>query len=251
VPQQCRRTKKLVRKITVAAGSSWSVLIWNPGLEEIHFRFGVRCASLAEMRRKAASAARTRDDLAKGMLPFSSIADIPRFPFESFEQLQAAVAIRSFNVGVDALAAAEWADGFSTKLSRFVVTTLSLLLVAAAAAAVVAAFVTGEYWLLAAAPIQAVAFYISHPASPIRKWVTVGGAISVAVFLDLLLNGLPIAATLVAYAGLTFAAVRAAGYVANSAFRKALLSEEDLFLAAYAGGVCTVRNNQSKRVYSV
>ena len=203
------------------------------------------------MKRKAASATLARDDFPKGMLPVTSVADIPRFPFESFDQLQAAVAIRSFNMGVDALAAAEWADRFNRKPSRLVVTALSLLLVAAAAAAVVAAFVTGEYWLVAAAPIQAAAFYISHPASPIRKGVTVGGAISVAVFLDLLLNGLPIAATLVAYAGLTFAAVRAAGYVANSAFRKALLSDESLFLAAYCDGVCTVRNNQTKRVYSV
>lgn len=203
------------------------------------------------MKQKAATATRARADLPEGSLPFTSVTDIPRFPFETFDQLQAAVAIRSFNIGVDALAAAEWADRFGTKLSRFVVSGLSLLLVAAALAAVVAGFVTAEYWLLAAAPIQAGAFYVSHPASPIRKWVTVGGAISVAVFLDLLLNGLPIAATLVAYAGLTFAAVRAAGYIANSAFRKALLSDESLFLAAYADGACTLRNNQTKRVYSI
>jgi hypothetical protein len=186
-----------------------------------------------------------------GTLQFSSVADIPRFPFESFEQLQAAVAIRSFTIGVDALAAAEWADKFNTKLNRFVITTLSLLLVAASLSAIAAAFVIREYLLLAALPIVAVSFYVSHPASPIRKWVTVGGAVTVAAFLDLLLNGFPIAATLVAYAGLTFASVRAAGYVANSAFRKALLSDESLFLAAYANGVCTVRNNQTKRVYSI
>jgi hypothetical protein len=184
-------------------------------------------------------------------LQFSSVADIPRFPFESFEQLQAAVAIRSFTIGVDALAAAEWADKFNTKLNRFVITTLSLLLVAASLAAIAAAVITREYLLLAALPIVAVSFYVSHPASPLRKWVTVGGAISVAIFFNLLLNGFPIAATLVAYAGLTFASVRAAGYVSNSAFRKALLSDESLFLAAYANGVCTVRNNQTKRVYSI
>ena len=202
------------------------------------------------MKRKAAAASQA-SDLTEGLLPFTSVADIPRFPFESFDQLQAAVAIRSFTIGVDALAAAEWADRFNTKLNRFAVTTLSLLLVAATVAAVIVTFLTREYWLLAAAPIQAAAFYFSHPASPIRKWVTVGGAISIAVFLDLLLNGLPIAATLVAYAGLTFAAVRAAGYVSNSAFRKALLSDESLFLAAYTNGVCTIRNNQTKRVYSI
>lgn len=172
------------------------------------------------------------------------------FPFETFEQLQAAVAIRSFNVGVDALAAAKWSENFNSKVKRVAVTSLSLLLVAAALVALVAAFATKDYWLLAAVPIQAIAFYISHPAAPIRKWVTIGGAVSIAVFIDLLLNRFLIAATLVAYAGLTFAAVRAAGYITNSGFRKAILSDERLFLEAYVAGECTVRNNQTGRVYS-
>jgi hypothetical protein len=180
----------------------------------------------------------------------TSVAEINNFPFETFEQLQAAVAIRSFNVGVDALAAAKWSENFNSKIKKAVVTALSLLLLAAALAAIVAAFVTGDYWLIAALPIQAVTFYTSHPASPIRKWVTIAGALSVAAFIDLLLNGFLIAAALVAYAGLTFAAVRAAGYIANSGFRKAILSDERLFLEAYAMGECTVRNNQSGRVYS-
>lgn len=181
---------------------------------------------------------------------WESVGDIPRFPFEDFEQLRAALAIRSFNIGVDSLAAAQWSERFNTSFKKAIIAGLSLLLMIAAAASVVAAIMTREYWLLAAAPIQALAFYLSHPASPIHKWVTIGGAVSVAVFLDLLLNGFPIAAALVAYAGLTFAAVRAAGYITNSAFRKALLSDEHLFLAAYAEGACTVRNNRTKQVYS-
>jgi hypothetical protein len=183
-------------------------------------------------------------------IEWESIADIPRFPFEDFGQLRAAIAIRSFNIGVDSLAAAKWSEQSNTKSKKAIIAALSLLLVIAAIAPVVAAVLTREYWLLAAVPIQALAFYLSHPASPIHKWVTIGGAISVAVFLNLLLNGLPIAAALVAYAGLTFAAVRAAGYISNSAFRKALLSDEKLFLAAYADGSCTLRNNQTKAVYS-
>ena len=181
---------------------------------------------------------------------WESIGDIPRFPFEDFDQLKAAVAIRSFNIGVDSLAAAKWSEQFNTKFKKAIIVALSLLLVIAAVASVVVAVLTREYWLFAATPIQVLAFYLSHPASPIHKWVTVGGAVSVAVFLDLLLNGLPIAAALVAYVGLTFAAVRAAGYLTNSTFRKALLSDENLFLAAYADGACTLRNNQTKRVYS-
>lgn len=180
----------------------------------------------------------------------TTVANINNFPFETFEQLQAAVAIRSFNVGVDALAAAKWSDSFNGKTKKAVVTALSVLLIAAALAAIVAAFITGDSWLIAALPIQAVTFYTSHPASPIRKWITVAGALSVAAFIDLLLNGFLIAATLVAYAGLTFAAVRAAGYISNSGFRKAILSDERLFLEAYGRGECTVRNNQSGRVYS-
>jgi hypothetical protein len=181
---------------------------------------------------------------------WTSIGEIPRFPFEDFDQLKAAIAIRSFNIGVDSLAAAKWSERFNTRFKKAIIAGLSLLLVTAAVASAVAAVLTREYWLLAAIPIQAFAFYLSHPASPIHKWVTIGGAVSVAVFLDFLFNGLPIAAALVAYGGLTFAAVRAAGYITNSAFRKALLSDESLFLAAYANAACTVRNNQTKRVYS-
>ena len=131
---------------------------------------------------------------------WSNVGEIPRFPFEDFEQLRAAAAIRSFNLGVDSLAAARWSERFNTRARKAVIAILSLLLVAAGVASVIAAFLTREYWLLAATPIQAVTFYLSHPASPMHKWVTIGGAVSVAVFLDLLFNRLPIAAALVAYA---------------------------------------------------
>jgi hypothetical protein len=187
----------------------------------------------------------------KGSIEWESVARMPGFPFETFDQLQAAVAVRSFNIGVDPLAAAEWSDRFNGTYNRAVITALSVLLIAAAVAAVIAAFVTGEYWLLAAVPVQGAAFYISHPASPYRKWVTIGGAASIAIFINLLFNGAPIAATIVAYAGLTFASVRAAGFIMNSSFRKALLSDEQLFLAAYTNGVCTLRNNRTERVHSV
>ena len=180
---------------------------------------------------------------------WEKVSEIPGFPFDDFEQLQAAVAARSFNVGVEPLAAAEWSDRFNSRFNSAVINGLSILIVAAAVAAIVAAFVTGEYWLFAALPAQAAAFYISHPTSPIRRWVTIGGAASIAVFISFLLNGEPIAATIVAYAGLTFASVRAAGHIMNSSFRKALLSDEQLFLAAYVNGVCTVRNNRTERVY--
>ena len=163
--------------------------------------------------------------------------------------MQSAVIGRRFKVGVDPLAAAEWSETFNTRPKRIVVTALSLLLIAAAAASIVVALAIENYWLLAALPIQALAFYVSHPASPIRKWVTIGGVASVIVFVNLLLNHMTTAATLTAYAGLTFAAVRAAAFMTNSAFRKALLADEALFLVAYSRGACSLQEKSSERVY--
>lgn len=179
-----------------------------------------------------------------------TVADIPGFPFDTFEELQTAVRERSFGLGVSSLAAAEWLDTSNLRFKKGAVVALSLLLFVAAIAAAVAAFWLGNYWLLAAVPIQALAFYLSQPSSPIRKWVTVAGAVSIIIFANLLFNRLTTAATLVAYAGLTFAAVRAAGYIADSAFRKALLSDERLFLKAYNLCACTLRNNRTKQVYT-
>jgi hypothetical protein len=178
-----------------------------------------------------------------------SVAEIPGFPYESFAELKAAVAARKASIGVDALAAAEWADRSVSGLKRVAVNAFSLLLVASAIAAVVAAFWTRNYWLFAAPVVQAAAFFFSHPTSSAREWATLAGVASVIVFIDFLFRGWVTASVLVAYAGLTFAAVRAAGYITGSAFRKALASDEDLFLGAYSERACTVRDNDTKRVY--
>ena len=178
-----------------------------------------------------------------------TVAGIPGFPFDTFEQMEVAVRERSFGLGVSSLAAAEWLDTSDLRVKKGAVVALSLLLFVAAIAAAVAAFWLGNYWLLAAVPIQALAFYLSQPSSPIRKWATVAGAVSIIIFANLLFNRLTTAATLVAYAGLTFAAVRAAGYIADSAFRKTLLSDERLFIKAYTHRACTLRNNRTKHIY--
>lgn len=176
---------------------------------------------------------------------------MPGLPFKSFAALQKAIAEKTHSVGIDSVAAAEWADTFLSGFKRAVISALSLMLIAVGIAALVAAFYYHNYWMLAAIPIQAMAFYFSHPSSPLRKWVTVAGAVSIIACVELLINGMPTAALLVAYAGLTFAAVRASGYLTGSAFRKAILADEKLFLAAYGGGACTVRDNETKRVYHV
>ena len=178
------------------------------------------------------------------------MAEIPGFPFKRFAEVQKAVAGRRFKLGVDALAAAEWSEKFNTGLKRWFIAGLSILLIAAGLASIIAAIALENYWLLLAVAIQGLAFYVSHPASPLRSWATLGGIASIVVFLDLLFRDLPTAATLTAYAGLTFAAVRAAGFVTNSAFRKALLSDESLFLSAYAKRACSLQEKGSDRIYA-
>lgn len=179
-----------------------------------------------------------------------SVRDVPDLPFDSFSELQEAVSKKRYNVGVDSLAAAEWSDKSGGRLGRFAVTVLSLLLFAALITAIAASIALENYWLLAAAPIIGVSFYFSHPGGKMQKWVTVAGALSVAVVIDLLLNGLQTAAILVAYGAMTFAAVRMVGYLNNRAFRRALVSDESLFVAAYSNRNCTLKNNESGKVYS-
>jgi hypothetical protein len=104
--------------------------------------------------------------------------------------------------------------------------------------------------LLLALPVQAITFYFSDASSGLRGLMTVAGVATVPVFISLLLNHQISAATLVAYCGLTFAAVRAAGFITGSAYRKALLSDEELFVEAFGERACTLRDNESERVYS-
>jgi hypothetical protein len=172
-------------------------------------------------------------------------------PLKSFADLNRAVSDRKITVGVDPLVAAEWADSHLSRFKKFLIAALSLLLFLAAAAAIVGALWLRNYWLLAALPIQAAVFYLSQPALSFQRWATVGGVALVALFVEFLFSGLITAATLTAYAGLTFAAVRMSGYITGSAFRKALMKDEQLFLEAYEARACSIRDNETKKVYEV
>jgi hypothetical protein len=170
-------------------------------------------------------------------------------PFQNYAELQHAFADKKIGIGVDPLAAAEWSASANKGLNKVLVQGLSMLLIMAAIASIIVAFAVGNYWLLLALPIQALAFYGSHLEAPARMWVTLLGVASLIGFIDFLFNQMPTAATLVAYAGLTFAAVRATSSITNSAFRKALAADEELFLDAFANRLCTVRDNKTKQVY--
>jgi hypothetical protein len=178
-----------------------------------------------------------------------SVTDIPGFPYESFAGLQQAAAAKKANVGVDPLAAAEWSAEHSRGPARIAVSLLSVLLLAAGAAALVVAVVTRDYLLIAAIPSMAVAFYFSNPGYKYHKQVTVAVAAVVAVFVDMLVNGFVTPAIIAAYAALTFAAVRAAGMLTNSAFRRYLLADEASFLDAFRAGACSLRDNKTEQVY--
>jgi hypothetical protein len=172
-----------------------------------------------------------------------------RLPYQSYAELQRAYADKKIGIGVNPLAAAEWSAAAGRRWNQILVQGLSLLLILAAMASVIAGFAVSNYWLLLALPIQVLAFYGAHLDAPYRFWVTLAGVASLIIFLNLLLNQLPTAATLVAYAGLTFAAVRATSSLTNSSFRKALVNDEELFHEAFANRVCTIRDNKTKRVY--
>ncbi|MEW6129084.1 MAG: hypothetical protein AB1757_18745 [Acidobacteriota bacterium] len=178
---------------------------------------------------------------------FKKLADA--LPFQTFAELQQSLKDKKVSFGVDPLAAAEWSAVYNSRVNKIFISSLSVLLILAALAAILVALVTREFRLLLAVPIQIVVFYLANANSAIRLWVTVGGVVSLIFFFNLLLNDMPIAATLVAYAGLTFAAVRASSSLMNASFRKALASSESLFIQSFMAGACTVRNNRTKTVY--
>jgi len=178
-----------------------------------------------------------------------SVSDIPGFPYESFAELQQAAAARKANIGVDPLAAAEWSAQHAAGSARIAVSLLSVLLVATGSIALIVAFLTRDYLLIAAVPAMAVAFYFSNPGYKYHKQVTVAVAAVVAVFVDMLVNGFVTPAIIAAYAALTFAAVRAAGMLTNSAFRRHLLSDEESFLEAFRIGACSLRDSKTEQVY--
>jgi hypothetical protein len=86
-------------------------------------------------RANEGKASRAAPDDPEAAKRWESVSDIPGFPFENFDQLQAAVAVRSFNIGVDPLAAAEWSDRFIGGMKKAAIVALSVLLIAAAVAA--------------------------------------------------------------------------------------------------------------------
>ncbi|MEW6212930.1 MAG: hypothetical protein AB1631_31695, partial [Acidobacteriota bacterium] len=169
------------------------------------------------------------------MLPKQS--DIPEWravgSFKTFGDLSRAVSDRKVTVGVDPLVAAQWGEAHLSRLKKFFVAALSLLLFTAAAASIVGALWFKNYWMFAAIPVQAAVFYLSQPALSFQRWATAGGAALIFLFAEFLLSGWITAATLTAYAGLTFAAVRASNFITGSAFRKALMKDERLFLEAF------------------
>lgn len=191
----------------------------------------------------------TEADSVSKATKWESVSRIPGFPFKSFAALQKAMKERRAGLGVDPLAATEWAGEEMKGIRRATITALSLLLVIAALAAVITALWTENYWLLLALPAQAVMFYLAQPTSPISQWVTLGGVALMILFLEFLLKRSPTAATITVYAVLTFAAVRASSFITSSAFRRALLADEELFLIAYSHHACTVRDNETKKVY--
>jgi hypothetical protein len=130
-------------------------------------------------------------------------------PVKNYAELQSAITEKRFGIGVDPLAAAEWSSARNSAFNKFLVTALSIVLILAALASIIVAIAVKNYWLLLALPVQALAFYGSHLEAPYKTWVTIAGVASLIIFLDFLFNEMPTAATLVAYAGLTFAAVRA------------------------------------------
>ncbi len=189
-------------------------------------------------------------DLAITPTRWQTVAEIPSFPFHTFEELQQALTDRRYSLGVDSLAAAELAGTFSSRLGNLVIGLLSLLLCLAALLALLLAVWLGNYWLLAGVPIIAIYFFASAPTVPWRRIMSVVGGFTILLALDFWLRDLNTPAYLVGFGAFTFLAVRLANYITRTSLCEAITSTETIFLFMYEQAICTLRDNKTGQVYT-
>lgn len=178
------------------------------------------------------------------------VADIPEFPFDNFSDLQKALKDKSYSLGIDSLAAANWGTSFTTGLGRSVITLMSLLVCLSILAAPAIALWLKDYWLIAGVPIIAVMFFVSAPDVRGRRVVTVFGVLAVLLAADLWLRELYTLAWLVGFGAFTFIAVRVASYITHTSMRDAITSRENVFLFMYEQASCSLRDNKTGQIYT-
>jgi hypothetical protein len=169
-----------------------------------------------------------------------SVADAPDLPFQTYSDIQNAVANRSYVLDVSYIAARELAPFVRSYSGRLLNLLLAFVPVITIIAIVAWAFWRGRFLFLAGVPIVVIGHFLSHPMNPLRRPLTWLNYILVLAMVALW-NETP--TVLLASFILPFVANREmyAGNVRD--LRAALLRSEPLFLNQYSKGSMKLRNS--------
>jgi hypothetical protein len=181
---------------------------------------------------------------------WSSIAEIPEFPTSNFVDLRTRVFERCYTLGIDYSVANQIAHSVCGTPYSCAVLMMGALPYLVVVALVVAVFVTFNLRLLFGIPIAVFAFVMANPIIPVRRAMTVFAVLVSLVMVGAALGAYPTVAWLCAVFVSIFMVIRLF-YSANArALRLAALDSEALFLFLYENHGCTVRDNETGRIYS-
>lgn len=193
---------------------------------------------------------RVNEEKLRETVQWQSVADIPNFPFRTFQELKKAITTGRYSFSVDATAALNLQSLTNTMTAMAFNTFLIWAPYLIGLACLVAAFVTSQYGLLLGLPIALVTIFFANPYNPLRNLMTMAGIGGVLVFTFLLFTDHPTGAGLVASFVFSFHATRAVRARMVLALQNAALESELFFMFLFARGVCLLRNNETAQVVS-
>ena len=186
---------------------------------------------------------------------WNSVADIPDFPFDSFDRLKEALNNGTYTLGLDRGRARELypliARSFVTQLVREQVDAIGIWL---ALASIGGALVLRNFWLLLGIPLAllswwlATALHFPGGRSGSLGWLI--GSLGIIGAIWAFQGGLRVPSCLLATAAIPLLSVGIVYSVSVKAMRSAILEEEPLFLFLFEKFACTVRDNTTGRIYS-
>ena len=186
----------------------------------------------------------------RASITWKSVSEIPDFPFESFEELTAAIESGTYSIGVDQAAARrlhKLTHDFRAGLLFESVFMIPLLIIVGA---VVGAILLRNGWLLAAIPVGWVAFFWSVPFHPLGTCMT---AVAAASLIGLLASlGFRYQAPTCLFGSflLTFLAVRWQVAFSTRRMRSTACSSETLFLYMFENHAVTVRHITTGKIHA-
>lgn len=186
---------------------------------------------------------------------WNSVADIPGFPFDSFDHLKEALNNGTYTLGVDRGRARELypllSRSFAVQLVREQVDAIGIWL---ALASIGGALVVRNFWLLLGIPLALLSWWLATTlhfhAGCAGSFAWLLGWLGIIGVICAFWQGSRLPFCLLATAVIPFLTVGIVYSVSVKAVRSAILESEPLFLFLFEGFACTLRDNTTGRIYS-